>query len=53
LAVIDAFLAGDPLWAARDLSTRQPAQEKPIWSRPTPIRLFASPVAHWIVGLRA
>jgi hypothetical protein len=34
LAVTDAFLAGDPLWAARDLSTRQPAQENPSWNRP-------------------
>jgi hypothetical protein len=45
LAVSDAFLAGDPLTAQRDLSTRQPAQEIPSGAAPTnsPIRVAGSP----------
>jgi hypothetical protein len=41
LAFIDAFLAGDPLTAQRDLSTRQPAQENPSGAAPPnpPIRV--------------
>jgi hypothetical protein len=35
LAFMEAFLAGGPLSARRDLSTRQPAQENPSRAAPT------------------